>query len=151
MESVLTKRIKCVHPYKKVVEEDSCFVWCKACKKVIEWLDHSPWAEKRVIPSYWPDDVKALAMKLTGYKAEQDPETRINVPLDLTSQGGNTTSLGDMLKRIYDKNMVIEMQNFMHTNPVFRQLTREEAKKQQFMAAYSGTGRFHFPIKKETK
>jgi len=81
--------------------------------------------------------MKDLAQKVTGYKIEQDPETRIEVPLEYTRWDGSTTMLKKHLMNYADMETLI---------------LRDSFKRANFAQAYgTKTGRFQFPIKEENK
>lgn len=107
MDSVLVA--SCVHPYRKVKtvymdadlaheDEAVAFVWCRACRKVLEW-GHYDKERRNVIPWNWSLSAQKLAHKLTGFRIEQPPDTYIRVPGLSLDVGAST--LGSMLKKLY--------------------------------------------------
>ena len=134
MVSASTKT-KCVHPWGKICPEfdhydDEIFVWCRSCRKVIQWCDDM---SKRRIPYSWPDEAKELAHKLSGFKIEQDPDTKINITIDnsLTID----SNLSNILKQVYTPTYISQMKQLSSSNFTYR---------------VSGQGTF-FNIKKDKK
>lgn len=99
MESASTN---CQHPFKRVrtefSEENICFRWCRDCKKVIEW-----YAAHKRIPMEWPPRVRRLAHELTGYKSEQDPKSRIVLPITAGTDEKASATLAEMLNKFYSQ------------------------------------------------
>jgi len=88
---------------------------------------------KRRIPYSWPDEAKELAHKLSGFKIEQDPDTKINITIDnsLTID----SNLSNILKQVYTPTYISQMKQLSSSNFTYR---------------VSGQGTF-FNIKKDKK
>lgn len=110
---------KCVHPFKKVTViagwrlECTYFTWCKACKKIIEW-GHA-WDNRgfkaRKIPFDWPEDIRNLASRLSGYPIQRDPSTMIAIPC---KEPNTTATLSDLLARLYSEEDVVKLQDMLN-------------------------------------
>lgn len=97
---------KCEHPFKKVktavhgYDYDEYFKYCGVCREFLEWSQQI--TKKGEIPFHWPDEIKELAVEISGVKVQQDPNTKIRIPDTGRDKDVPSSNLADILLRRYN-------------------------------------------------